>query len=87
MQSVRLQFVGTDRAVAVITNHSKTEAEKKKLFLYLALHNTHAPFQVPAAYSDIYNYSWPLQKTWAGMVSMVCTPSILSVDPWVTVAI
>lgn len=36
-----------------------------------ALHNTHAPFEVPEQYSGLYNYSLPLKNTWAGMVSMV----------------
>ena len=38
---------------------------------YRALHNTHAPFEVPKQYSSLYNYSLPLKNTWAGMVSMV----------------
>jgi arylsulfatase A-like enzyme len=37
----------------------------------MALHNTHAPFEVPELYASLYNYSFTLQKTWAGMVSMV----------------
>lgn len=63
-------FTFTDRAVSVVKQHAEEEAGKP-LFLYMALHNTHAPFEVPAQYADLYNYSFPLQKTWAGMVSMV----------------
>jgi hypothetical protein len=63
-------FTFTDRAVTVVRQHAAEEAVKP-LFLYMALHNTHAPFEVPAQYADLYNYSFPLQKTWAGMVSMV----------------
>ena len=62
----------SQRAVDVIANHSTAEAaEGAPLFLYMALHNTHAPFEVPAQYSAQYNYSLPLQNTWAGMVSQV----------------
>lgn len=63
-------YTFTDRAVHVIKNHA-VEETAAPLFLYMALHNTHAPFEVPAIYSEAYNYSLPLQKTWAGMVSMV----------------
>ena len=45
--------------------------DEKPFFLYLALHNTHAPFQVPASYSDKYKYNQSLRNTWSGMVAMV----------------
>ena len=35
------------------------------------LHNTHAPFEVPAEYEAKYNHSFGPQNVWSGMVSAV----------------
>lgn len=71
-------FIFTTAAVNVVSTHAAENKalaaqghDGKPLFLYLALHNTHAPFEVPAAYSNKYNFTQALRNTWSGMVSMV----------------
>ncbi len=63
-------FLFSRKAVEMIENHAST-SPKRPLFMYLSLHNTHAPFQVPDRFSNLYNFSDALQNTWSGMVSMV----------------
>ena len=45
--------------------------ENSPFFLYAALHNTHAPFEVPPQYEARYNHSFRPQNVWSGMVSAV----------------
>jgi len=39
--------------------------------LYVALHNTHAPFQVPEDWEQQYSHSQRLRNIWSGMVTFV----------------
>ena len=57
----------TQHAVDKIAAHDKA----RPFFLYAALHNTHAPFEVPPAYEALYNHSFRPQNVWSGMVSAV----------------
>ncbi len=41
------------------------------LFMYLALHNTHAPVQAPARFVALYNSTDPLKNVFSAMVSVV----------------
>jgi arylsulfatase A-like enzyme len=74
-------FGFTSHATATIHAHAAENVRRRQaeisteperpLFLYAALHNTHAPFQVPARFQDMYNHSFKPQNVWSGMVSAV----------------
>ena len=57
----------TSHAVDKILTHDPA----KPFFLYAAMHNTHAPFQVPSQFEAKYNHSFRPQNVWSGMVSAV----------------
>eukprot|EP00750_Incisomonas_marina_P028583 INCI6776.3.p1 GENE.INCI6776.3~~INCI6776.3.p1 ORF type:complete len:662 (-),score=84.07 INCI6776.3:69-2054(-) len=71
----------SDAAVQVIHQHGARirEAEKHRLasqplFMYIALHNTHAPLEAPWPYVAPYAEKWPddiHRATFSGMVSFV----------------
>lgn len=63
-------FTFTSAAVDLVHNHAASAAHQP-FFLYLSLHNTHAPFQVPTLYSDQFSHPQALRNTWSGMVAMV----------------
>jgi arylsulfatase A-like enzyme len=87
----------TSNAVDKIKKHAlqmeaetavSSEAKATPFFLYAALHNTHAPFQVPTQFSSMFNYDLPLRNTWAGMVAAVdetianITVALRATDMW-----
>lgn len=55
------------RAVQIIRDHPKTAP----LFLYCALHNTHAPIESPTAYAGLYHYNDTRRDNYYGQVSFV----------------
>jgi len=71
-------YLFTAAAVDLVNKHASSNVglkasggAEKPFFLYLALHNTHAPFEVPESYSSKYHHPQALQNVWSGMVSMV----------------
>ena len=52
-------YAFTQHAVERIAAHDES---KGPLFLYAALHNTHAPFEVPAAFEAKYNHTFRPQN-------------------------
>ena len=49
----------------------RREMHRRPLFLYLALQDVHAPFQVEPRYEALHQSSWRHFNVWAGMVSAV----------------
>jgi arylsulfatase B len=69
------RYTGTrfnDAAVTAISTHKAKYGADTPLFMYLALHNTHGPTEALPEFEALYpNVSYPLQKTFYGMVSTV----------------
>jgi len=67
-------YTGTRFADAAV-DYIKLHAEKystSPLFMYLALHNTHAPLQSLPQFTNLYkNYTWETQQQYYAMVSTV----------------
>jgi arylsulfatase I/J len=62
-----------EEAVRVIDEHSAVRATRP-LFMYLALHDTHAPLEAPWSFVEPYAETWPDDKDraiFSGMVSYV----------------
>jgi hypothetical protein len=59
----------SNRAVDVIQQHE--EHATVPLFLYVALHNTHAPIEAPADFVAMYNFSLERQNNFDAQVSFV----------------
>ena len=57
----------SDRTVQLIRDH---DAERP-LFLFVALHNTHAPIEAPPEYAALYNYTQTARNEYYGQVSFV----------------
>jgi arylsulfatase A-like enzyme len=57
----------SDRAVQMIRDH---EVEIP-LFLYIALHNTHAPVESPPEYCGLYDHNQSKQNMYYGQVTFV----------------
>eukprot|EP00939_MAST-03C_sp_MAST-3C-sp1_P005139 g5139.t1 len=66
-------FIFTDRAVDVIETHAATlSSSTSPLFLYLALHNTHAPVEAPERFVNMYpDVEDEEERTFLAMVSVV----------------
>tara|TARA_B100000795_G_C22800357_1_gene441561 strand:- start:2085 stop:3749 length:1665 start_codon:yes stop_codon:yes gene_type:complete len=68
-------YIFTNKAVNTIHNHNlfhgSNSNDSKPLFMYLALHNTHAPIEAPQRFIDLYNSSDIKQNTFNAMVSVV----------------
>lgn len=60
-------FTFSDRAVELIRGHPTD----RPLFLYVALHNTHAPIESPPAFSALYDYNQTKRNEYYGQVSFV----------------
>jgi arylsulfatase B len=63
-------YTGTsfsDRATQLIRDHDV----QKPLFLYAALHNTHAPIESPPEYAGMYQYNQTKRNLYYGQVSFV----------------
>eukprot|EP00494_Astrolonche_serrata_P034183 UN34452 len=61
-------YIFSQKAVETIKYHNQTNP----LFMYLALHNTHGPVQVPKPYENMYNFdNYVLKNKFFGMVSFV----------------
>lgn len=64
-------FIFTERAVHEIERHAETSTDQS-LFLYLALHNTHAPVEAPQRFVEMYEDVDDIkEKTFLAMVSVV----------------
>ena len=61
----------TQHAVQAIEDHARMRGPESPFFLYAALHNTHAPFQVPPQFEAKFNHSLRLRNVWSGMVNAV----------------
>ena len=57
-------------AVDSIRIHGLHHAHRR-LFLYLALQDPHAPYQTPQRFENLYSHAQPLQNIWSGMVSAI----------------
>jgi len=67
------RYTGFDfcaKAVAVIERHAE-QYRDKPLFMYLALHNTHAPVEAPDEFKAMYKYDLDKRNTFDAMVSVV----------------
>lgn len=64
-------FIFTNKAVTTIRNHGTLRGEDVPLFMYLALHNTHAPIEAPDRFVNMYNTGDKERDTFYGMVSVV----------------
>jgi hypothetical protein len=69
-------FGFTQVAVDIVHAHAASNVRRRlrnwaprPLFLYAALHNTHAPFEVPRRFEALYTHSFRPQNVWSGMVS------------------
>jgi arylsulfatase B len=60
-------YVFTEQAVEAIASHDLT----KPLFMFLSLHNTHAPVEAPERFVDLYDTGDALKDTFFAMVSVV----------------
>ena len=63
-------FVFTEQAVKTIYAHNKT-TPNQPMFMYLALHNTHAPIEAPDRFVSMYNFKDKKRNTFLAMVSVV----------------
>jgi len=63
-------FDFADQAVHIIENHASSKPDTP-MFMYLALQNTHGPFQAPQEYCDLYSFDLDLRNTFNAMVSVV----------------
>eukprot|EP01063_Lacrimia_lanifica_P015903 TRINITY_DN22557_c0_g1_i1.p1 TRINITY_DN22557_c0_g1~~TRINITY_DN22557_c0_g1_i1.p1 ORF type:complete len:579 (+),score=146.98 TRINITY_DN22557_c0_g1_i1:55-1791(+) len=64
------RYTGYDlpaHAVSLIRDHDVAVP----MFMYLALHNTHAPIEAPPEYEGLYHFDQKLRNTFDGMVSVV----------------
>lgn len=63
-------YIFTDRVVRLIEAHAANTAP---LFIYWALHNTHAPIEAPQRFLDLYpqHKDDKTRQTFSGMVSVV----------------
>ena len=57
----------SNRAVQLIRDHERSAP----LFLYIALHNTHAPVESPPEYAGLYNHSQQKENEYLGQVTFV----------------
>ena len=57
----------SNRAVQLIRDHERSAP----LFLYIALHNTHAPIESPPEYAGLYNHSQQKENEYLGQVTFV----------------
>lgn len=57
-------------AVEFVANHS-AQHSSAPLFMYLALHNTHAPIEAPPEWVAMYNFDQAKRNTFDAMVSLV----------------
>jgi arylsulfatase B len=73
-QGIYTGFRITGTAVNILQNHAARygPASDTPLFMYLALHNTHAPLEAPQKYLDMYpNVSYLPKKTFYAMTAVV----------------
>eukprot|EP00401_Gymnodinium_catenatum_P075292 CAMPEP_0117504208 /NCGR_PEP_ID=MMETSP0784-20121206/24731_1 /TAXON_ID=39447 /ORGANISM="" /LENGTH=568 /DNA_ID=CAMNT_0005299557 /DNA_START=65 /DNA_END=1771 /DNA_ORIENTATION=- len=67
------RYTGFDfaaKAVDVIKNHRSFYSDRP-MFMYLALHDTHAPIEAPDEFKALYNFDLDLRNTFDAMVSVV----------------
>ena len=71
-------FIFTKKAVSTIQAHSASNRQRRAdggkdspLFLYLSLHNTHAPVEAPDRFVKLYDTGQALKDTFLAMVSVV----------------
>eukprot|EP00462_Mataza_sp_D1_P000197 CAMPEP_0175090726 /NCGR_PEP_ID=MMETSP0086_2-20121207/1510_1 /TAXON_ID=136419 /ORGANISM="Unknown Unknown, Strain D1" /LENGTH=479 /DNA_ID=CAMNT_0016363395 /DNA_START=121 /DNA_END=1557 /DNA_ORIENTATION=- len=64
-------FIFTDQAVKTIRSHQTDRGASTPLFMYLSLHNTHAPVEAPDRFVSMYNTGDTFKDTFYAMVSAV----------------
>ena len=70
MKTLACRYTGylfSDRAVDIIHQHDPSTP----MFLYVALHNTHAPIEAPSDFVSMYNFPLARQNAFDAQVSFV----------------
>jgi len=65
------RYTGFDFAAKAVELIAAHDAAAAPMFMYLALHNTHAPIEAPPEFESLYSFPLKKQNVFDGMVSVV----------------